>query len=322
MNSAQIHRLQCSKHLIDQPGALREQFERDGYVYCRGIVPVEKITSLRLKILDACAAAGWIDRNAEPGEALTVIAPVNEGEPAFFDVYDVVQKLEEFHALSHHPKLMTLMRALLGDSAFPHPLGIARLMFPFNTECTTPPHQDYPNNQGTPDLYACWIPLGDCPLELGGVAVMEGSHHCGVLPLKYSLGAGGREAVLDPSLATHRWLGTDYQAGDVLVFHSQNVHCALDNRSPGRMRISCDFRYQRQGEALVERSLRPHFERFGWEEVYRDWQSREYQYYWKSLDYTTVAWDDSMHHLPEEHLREAVRMQRAYDSRRKSMVQS
>ena len=159
----QLAPLECSAALLATPDVLRQRFAEQGYAFFRGVLPPDTLYSLRRRILSICASAGWIAGGEALDEARATRIPVNEGEPEYFAVYDEVQRLEEFHALPHHPQAVRLMRALLGESAFPHPLGITRLMFPSNIECATPPHQDYPNNQGTADLLACWIPLGDCP---------------------------------------------------------------------------------------------------------------------------------------------------------------
>jgi len=316
--SGQDGTLQCSTALLGDPGRLRRRFSEEGYAFFSGVLPVAVLRTLRREILEICAREGWIAGGEDLEAAHAIRAPVNEGEADYFPVYDAIQRLESFHALAHDPDVMRLMRALLGDSAFPHPLGIARLMFPDNNECATPPHQDYPNNQGTPELYACWIPLGDCPREHGGIAILERSHTHGVLPLAFSLGAGGRHAVLEGELATHRWLSRDFAAGDALVFHSHTVHRSLHNLSPDRMRLSVDFRYQREGEALVARSLQPHFGRLEWDEIYAGWSGRAPRRYWEERDYKLVDWDERYHGLPDEHLREAVRQKRAYEARRRS----
>jgi hypothetical protein len=85
-----------------------------------------------------------------------------------------------------------------------------------------------------------------------------------------------------------RWVTTDYGAGDVILFHSKTVHAALHNASELFMRLSVDFRYQLEGEALTEICLRPHFERLTWDEVYSGWKSDRHQYYWKDLAYEVV----------------------------------
>ena len=75
-----------------------------------------------------------------------------------------------------------------GADGLPHPLSIARLVFPGNEEWTTPAHQDYPNNQGTFELYACWMPLADCTMEEGNLSILRGSHKLGVAPLRVARG--------------------------------------------------------------------------------------------------------------------------------------
>jgi hypothetical protein len=243
--------------------------------------------------------------------------PAVEGEERYFSVYDELQKLELFHSLPHRPELRAVMQALLGKTAFPHPLSVARLVFPFNEEWATPPHQDYPNNQGTEELYACWIPLTDCPQDRGSLAIAPGSHRRGLLPLRYALGAGHRQIDQD-AIADLRYVGNDLDEGDLLVFHSLTVHRSLPNRTD-RMRISVDYRYQREGEALVEQSLEPHFRRLDWSQIYAGWRSRRYQYYWRRLDYQLVPWDDSLHDIPET-LEDAVAVRVRYDQRRRQLA--
>src|SRR5262249_37157864 len=144
-----------------------------------------------------------------------------------------VQKLESFHTLAHDPTLVTTMRSVLGgDSAFPHPLKIARLAFPDHYEASTPPHQDFPNNEGTERLTATWVPLTDIPPELGGLAILRGSHRYGLLQMAGHIGAGNRCAVIPPEMAEEcRWVTTEFHQGDVLVFPSLAVHASLHNAS-------------------------------------------------------------------------------------------
>jgi ectoine hydroxylase-related dioxygenase (phytanoyl-CoA dioxygenase family) len=183
------------------------------------------------------------------------------------------------------------MRAVVGDSAFPHPLKVARISYPTEPHITTPPHQDFNNNQGSPRLTATWIPLGDCPRRQGSLAVLRGSHRHGVLPLQFHLGAGHRQAVLPPELLEAcTWVTDDLRAGDVLVFGALTVHAALHNSTPS-LRLSVDFRYQPEGDPLTPVVLEPHFGRLSWKQVYKHWRSREHQYYWRDLDYQVVPFD-------------------------------
>jgi Phytanoyl-CoA dioxygenase (PhyH) len=233
-----------------------------------------------------------------------------------------VQRLEEFHSLAHDDALLEVMRHVVGDTAFPHPLKIARLGFPAHYEVSTPPHQDYPNNQGTPGLTAAWIPVGDCPRELGPLAVLRGSHRYGVLPLDWHLGPGNRQAVLpEPMLEELRWVTTDFAAGDVLVFGSQTVHASLHNASEFFMRISVDFRYQQEGEPLTAGCLEPHFQRLTWDEIYAGWKPDRHQYYWKDLDYHVVPFEDVELTRPDAVETEDVHTFLAFERRRDARLE-
>ena len=78
------------------------------------------------------------------------------------------------------------------------------------------------------------------------------------------------------------------------------------------MRLSVDFRYQLEGEALTPICLQPHFERLSWDEIYADWQSDELQYYWRDKDYVEVPWNPALHELPPEHVDEAYEQELAF----------
>jgi ectoine hydroxylase-related dioxygenase (phytanoyl-CoA dioxygenase family) len=180
---------------------------------------------------------------------------------------------------------------VVGNTAFPHPLKVARLVFPSNAMVTTPPHQDFLNNQGTESLTATWIPVGDCPMNQGTLAILRGSHRFGVLPIEFHMGPGNRQAVVPAELREGlTWVTTDMDAGDVLIFGSLTVHAALHNATRD-MRLSVDFRFQPESAPLTDTVLEPHFGRLSWEEIYSGWKSEEHQYYWRDLDYELIPFD-------------------------------
>jgi ectoine hydroxylase-related dioxygenase (phytanoyl-CoA dioxygenase family) len=295
-----------STPLLDDPDALRARFSDDGYVFVRGAVDPNVVRAVRERITTIIADAGWTDPERSMDAVVTGEGVCVEGEDPYFAVYDQIQRLEAFHAVPHQPSVHRLMRALLGETVFPHPLGIARLSFPANDAWATPAHQDYPNNQGTEDLYACWIPLGACPVELGGLSILSGSHRLGVLPLEFALGAGNRRAVLDDRCDDLDWVGGDFELGDAVVFHSLTLHRSLPNQTD-RMRLSVDYRFQRQGEPLTEGCLEPHFGRLRWSEIYDGWERTDLQYYWQSLQFDVAPWDPSHHAMPDAALEEAIK---------------
>lgn len=313
-----IYPMYEANELLGNIEALRQRLKDDGYLFFRNIMPTARLVELRDKITRILADLGWILDGAERLEAKAVGLPQREGEPGYFEASDRLVAVEELYRLAHEPALLNVMRQALGDSAFPHPLSITRLVFPNNPEITTPPHQDYRNNQGTVNLTAAWVPLGDCNIDQGGLAILEGSQKAGLLPLQYHLGPGNRAAVLSEDLLKLRWVGADFKLGDVLLFPALTVHTALVNHDPERMRLSVDFRYQLEGEALTEGCLHPHFNRISWEAIYANWKSKEFQYYWKTKKFMITPWDDNMHKLPESHLKEAIRQGIVYNKLREA----
>ena len=302
-----------ANELLGNAAAVRKRLALDGYLFFRNIVPVERLLELRDQITEVLAEQRWIKGGPERMEARAICRPRREGQPKFFKALDRIVKLEALHSLAHEQNLMEVMRQALGDTAFPHPLSIVRLIFPDSPELATPPHQDFPNNQGTPNLTAAWIPLGDCAISDGSLAILAGSHKYGVLPLKFHLGAGNRQAVLPEEMQACHWVGADFRAGDVVLFPSLTVHKSMANHNLENMRLSVDFRYQLEGEALTAGCLKPHFERISWEEIYRDWKSDEFKYYWKNKDYVVVPWNEELHKLPDDHVDEAYEQTLAYN---------
>jgi hypothetical protein len=282
-----------SSDVLGDPTILRERLAEEGYLYLKGVLDPNAVLGLRRELLEVLARHGWIRGGLSLMEGQAVLHPVHEEMPEYAPVYDDIQRLEAFHSFAHDPDLVAAMQAALGPSAFPHPLKICRIGFPEHYEATTPPHQDYPNNQGTTNLTAAWIPVGDVPMDLGPVAVLRGSNKFGVLPLAGHMGPGRRQArVPRKMLEDLRWVTTDFHAGDVLVFNSLTLHAALYNITEFNLRISVDFRYQLAGEALTEICLHPHFQRVTWEEIYANWESDRLKYYWRDLDYEVVPFED------------------------------
>ena len=309
----QLEPMYEANELLGDPAAIQARLDQDGYLFFRGVIDPDLLLGLRDQLTRILADEGWIEDGPRRMEARAITRPRREGQPKFFAAHDRIMKLECLHSLAHNSQLMDVMRQALGDSVFPHPLCITRLIFPDTRELSTPPHQDFPNNQGTPKLTAAWIPLGDCSIEDGSLAVKEGSHKFGVLPLDFHLGAGNRQAVLSEEVKACRWVAADFKLGDILLFPSLTVHRALDNKNVDKMRLSVDFRYQLEGEALTPIVLEPHFQRLSWKQIYKGWKSKEFQYYWKKKKYVEVPFDPKLHELADDDVFEAYIQELQYN---------
>lgn len=267
-----------SSDIMTDAPALRARMKEDGYLFVKGLYPKAMIANLRRQTLAIAAEAGWLKKGTPVEESIAEPASAcADPEPRYLGPFKKMYKLEDFHAASHHPNVIALMGRVVGAPVAPHARTIMRNMFPQRPDFTTPAHQDFPHIQGTADTYSVWAPLGDCPVERGGLMVAAGSHTEGVLPFRISTGAGGMEV---PNPYEGRWRASGFEAGDAIIFHSMAVHKALPNVST-HLRQSIDNRYQAVGEPIVQASLEPYASVMPWEEIYAGWSSDRFKYYWK-----------------------------------------
>jgi ectoine hydroxylase-related dioxygenase (phytanoyl-CoA dioxygenase family) len=135
-----------------------------------------------------------------------------------------------------------LMAQILGPAGFCYPMKLPRIVYPAALVPRQPGnfvHKDY---QSVQDMFTCWVPLGNVPQSLGGLAVQPGSHRSSRVRLR-------------PLNRLERgWRTTDYEAGDVLVFHCLTTHGALPNRQD-RMRFSAEYRWQLADQPVPRRMV-------------------------------------------------------------------
>ena len=156
-------------------------------------------------------------------------------------MYQEVFNLESLHRLPHDPALRNVMTMLAGDQVLVHPKPIGRLIFPKCERLVTHAHQDFEFMGGDPEFYTVWIPLHDCPLEIGPLRILEGSHRHGIQ--HHERDNLHVPEIPETAAAGIEWVGGQVNAGDVLIFHSLTVHAASPNLSE-QMRLSIDCRFQ------------------------------------------------------------------------------
>ena len=207
-------------------------------------------------------------------------------DPRWQAFYDDVQRMRDFHGLALDPALTGMFEALFGEPVLAHSRNICRLVFPDLNTHSTPPHQDNYFIGGSDETWTAWIPLGDCPEELGGLAVNRGSHRRGMLETSEGVGPGGRQVPVEDDSA---WVGGRYECGDVIILHSLTIHQGRDNLTADRLRLSADYRYQPRSHPVREDSLQPHMNWLTWEEIYGQWAAHDpVKYYWTDWDLDVV----------------------------------
>lgn len=264
------------------PHSLQDQIGSEGYVLIRDLLPRSDLTQLLSTITQVLHAAGWLMPGHNPlDRAADINAACGDPDPSFKRTYQEIFNLEPFHALPHHPALVRIMKMIVGEYLLIHPKPIGRLIFPHCERLTVHAHQDYRFMGGDPECFTVWLPLHDCPAEVGPLRILRGSHRFGYqahddanlhvpeIPIGQAVGGD--------------WVGGQINAGDVLIFHSLTVHAAAPNLS-NLLRISLDCRFQDSRRAFNPANLVFAGESGkSWEKTYAHWRSDDLKYYWKGM---------------------------------------
>jgi hypothetical protein len=247
-----VQQLADSTAILADPDMLRRRLAADGYLFLRGLLPVTEVRAAFSGVIAPLAGGGWTDtggRPAGPGPYRAVNVREALADPAFRAA--IVSR--GLNRLPYLRPLRDLGRAILGPDAFSYPVKVLRTVYPERPPEVTRGryvHQDYANS-GVQDMLTTWLPLMEIPAQLGGLAVLPGSH---------------RGPPLRPRLlrADERgWATAHYQPGDVLLFHCMTAHAALPNRGD-LLRISTDCRWQRPDQpAPADMVLGPARDRLG-----------------------------------------------------------
>ncbi|HEV2474798.1 MAG TPA: phytanoyl-CoA dioxygenase family protein [Chthonomonadales bacterium] len=248
---------ESSSLLGDQP-ALKERLEEDGYLLLRGLHRKERVLAARRLILANLDANDQIDR------AFPVIEGViKEGaRGAFLGGSKALTRVPDFLDLVESPEIMGFFADLFQAEVLTYDFKWLRVV---GRGDSSGAHYDICYmGRGTPNVFTAWTPLGDVPFEHGPLAILADSHKSRAfdrvketygrmdVDRDHVTGAFSNDAVEMVDRYGGKWLTTQFQAGDVLIFGMFTMHASLTNVS-NRYRQSCDTRYQRADEPVDER---------------------------------------------------------------------
>lgn len=264
----------------EEPEVLRERFAQWGYLYIKRYVPKTECLQMLQTMVEQTQPHVALRGAQAPQLAST---PFFETDPIWDEVYPKIQSLEAFHSFFHQPHILKLMQTVSNADVFVYPMKMARISTPGKIGYETPPHQDAHSHQAGPTMAGIWVALHDISTDMGRVKVLPKSHERGVRPVFTTQGVGGVQCeIYDDELT---WHVSDYEAGDVLIFHSRTVHKAEPNVTADTVRMSIDTRFCDYGAPVFSTNLDPHhgwrIEGLDWDAVYSNWQADELRYYWR-----------------------------------------
>ena len=234
----ELAELNDTSNLLAEPEALRERFDRDGYLYLRSVLPTDGVEDARRAVLR------WADEGASTAD---LRRQAREEGP--------VRRLVE------HPALFAVADDLLGETSMTYSFKWLRTT---STGGGTGAHCDAVYmGRGSRRVRTFWIPFGATPVERGTLTVCEASHRLPAfeeIRRRYGALDVDRDRIEDTGWFTNeplqitgaQWKTADFEAGDVIVFDLYTMHASTINVQD-EPRLSCDVRFQPASESADKR---------------------------------------------------------------------
>jgi ectoine hydroxylase-related dioxygenase (phytanoyl-CoA dioxygenase family) len=246
-------------------GAIRRLYEENGYVWLKGFLPRNEVIEFRGWVFAHLAKTGLIEQGTDVRYGIASAAEL-ENRAADRCLMSLVRSTA-YEGFCAQPRITHFMDEFLSGISYLHKRKIMRFVRP-GTATVTPAHYDLVYLRGgTSRVVTTWIPIGDTPLEMGGLVYLEGSHAIGlkmerefsernkhlspeeqVSAYNRNMTEGGWVSKDLPEMAERfdtRWLAANYEAGDIMLHSPFMIHASTTNQDKGqRLRLSTDIRYQ------------------------------------------------------------------------------
>lgn len=253
---------------------IKDIYHEQGYVWLKGFFERRAILAFRRDFFTAFKETGLLSQGSDPVEGL--YGGEDQQRTLIKKIFWEIVRSPEYEAFCTMPRLWTFYEALLQDEPYLHKRKIIRYTLPGERNCTGGHYDLIYLRAGTDRLYSSWIPIGDIPVEMGGLIYLEGSDALGrrmeaefsarnadlspqerISAYNKNMRAGGWISVDLADMAhrfNSRWLVADYEAGDMVIHSPYMIHAATVNTdSYGRIRLSTDIRYQAKSDEIDKR---------------------------------------------------------------------
>ena len=246
----------------DRPltAAEKKQWEQDGYLLLRGLIPRERLTAVQHtfeeaveKILQTLRRDGSITDtkpNIPFDRRLAEAAGALAGKFGRSWRKEIAQR--SVFDLQTTPALAHVAAQLTGGDAIGHPVFNARPKLPGQQLTIVPWHQDSGYFGAASEkslILTVWIPLVPVDRSNGCLQVIPGTHK---LNLRNHTQEAREGQFLEADLSgidESKAVTCTMQPGDALIFTNLTMHRSLESTAP-TIRWSIDLRYIRDGDPL------------------------------------------------------------------------
>ncbi|KAL4889688.1 hypothetical protein BDV59DRAFT_210112 [Aspergillus ambiguus] len=271
---------------------MRRRLQEDGYLFVKGLIPREDVLDARENYFKAYADTSLLAPNTSPREGIfnpSSQADLHKGiggqglpaDPKEANILIEAHKDPQYRAFVEHPVLTKFIRDLM---SWKEHVILDRTMLRHNVPfgLGTGIHYDKLFLRGGSGFFlTAWVPIGDISINGGGLCYLANSVPLGeaiendftrraahmspeerMSAFNANMMEGGmispspqEFALVHSQFGTHKWLVTDYEAGDVVFHHPYSIHASGRNEdTEGRIRLSTDLRfYDKSDEGIDKR---------------------------------------------------------------------
>ncbi|MCA0452879.1 MAG: phytanoyl-CoA dioxygenase family protein [Chloroflexi bacterium] len=248
---------------------LLDQYQTQGYLWLKGILDPQRVLDFRRRYFEAFAHVGLLEAGTDPADGIYS----GGGKGSVQKILAEIVQWASYEAFCLAPEIWQFYEKLLGGPVYLHKRKLIRATTP-DDSCTGAHYDLTYLRAGTDRVCTSWIPIGDIPVEMGGLVYLEGSDALGRqleaefsaknshLPPEERISAYNKNMSETgwltkdlPALANRlnsRWLLADYETGDMVVHSPYMIHASTTNTRM-RMRLSTDIRYQLVRDAIDPR---------------------------------------------------------------------
>lgn len=262
---------------------MQERFERDGYLFVKGLLPKEPALRCRSAYFKHMAPSGLLRPDTDPVEGIysgkssrKYLPPGNlrrlfglKDDPEsdkYLELMVSAHEADFYVDFCQSAELRAFVSRFMGW-ARPHMLQRTLLRAFVPDSELTPVHYDQMYLRGGPPTsLTAWVPIGPVSLEGGGLMYLQGSTALGrrteadfaanagnltpeerVSAFNKNMNDGGflsRDTVAYGRQVGHKWLIAEYETGDVIFHNPYLVHASCKNKDPDqRIRLATDLRF-------------------------------------------------------------------------------
>ncbi len=247
---------------------LSGKLERDGYLLLRNVYNPNKVEEAKEKILWYLYQVGEVKDPYELGvySGNSYRRSIYQTTDELGNFWKKVSEIKSLRDIINGESIKKVMDKIFGEETTHFSFAWLRAMVQGKA---SPVHIDHPYmNRGTDKLVTCWTPLTVIEENEGTLYVMQNSHLWSDIKNKFL----GLDIDATPSSPGHiqehpidlinrkgaSFLTTSFSPGDCLIFDMFTVHGSFDNNSKsGKIRLSCDTRFQPKSEPMDPRFSGP-----------------------------------------------------------------